>query len=188
MPSVPTHLLVGAALGQGAGEKARSEGRFWFLALFCSALPDADVVGFRFGIHYSDLWGHRGLTHSILFGAVVGIAVGMLLGGTWVERVGQGFLLFLITCSHGMFDAMTNGGLGIAFFSPFDTTRYFFSWRPIQVSPIGAGWFFSTRGVNILLNGALIVWLPMLVVGFAIYGLRRWREAATRTETKDPYP
>ncbi len=83
---------------------------------------------------------------------------------------------------------MTNGGLGIAFFSPFDTTRYFFSWRPIQVSPIGAGWFFTTRGMDILLNEAIVVWLPMLVVGFALYGLRRWREAPTRTETKDPYP
>jgi len=28
-------------------------------------------------------------------------------------------LLFGITASHGVLDAMTNGGLGIAFFSPF---------------------------------------------------------------------
>jgi len=182
MPSVPTHLFIGAALGQGAGERARGDWRFWFFALFCSALPDADVIGFHFGIKYGDLWGHRGLTHSILFAVAIGIAVGMLLGGTWAERVGQSFLLFLIACSHGVFDAMTNGGLGIAFFSPFDTTRYFFPWRPIQVSPIGSGWFFSMRGVSILLNEALIVWVPMLAIGGALYGLRRWQTQTSEHE------
>jgi inner membrane protein len=182
MPSVPTHLLVGAALGQGAGEKARGDWRFWFLALVCSALPDADVTGFRFGVHYGDLWGHRGLTHSILFAALIGTTVGILLGGTWAERVGQGFLLFLITCSHGVLDAMTNGGLGVAFFSPFDTKRYFFSWRPIQVSPIGAGWLFTRRGMSILLNEALIVWLPMLLIGLALYGLRGWQEQTKKRD------
>jgi len=31
--------------------------------------------------------------------------------------------LFLATASHGVLDAMTNGGLGVAFFSPFDNRR-----------------------------------------------------------------
>jgi inner membrane protein len=56
---------------------------------------------------------------------------------------------FLITASHGILDAFTNGGLGIALFSPFDNSRYFFPFRPIQVSPIGAG-FFSMRGLRVL--------------------------------------
>jgi hypothetical protein len=33
--------------------------------------------------------------------------------------------LFLATAGHGLLDAMTNGGLGLAFFSPFDNHRYF---------------------------------------------------------------
>jgi inner membrane protein len=145
------------------------------LAVVCSSLPDLDVIGFRSGVHYGDLWGHRGLTHSILFAVSIGVVVGTLLGGNWAERVGQSVLLFVITCSHGVLDAMTNGGLGIAFFSPFDTTRYFFPWRPIQVSPIGAGWFFSPRGLSILWNEMVFVWLPMLVIGVALHGLQRWR-------------
>jgi hypothetical protein len=32
---------------------------------------------------------------------------------------------------------MTDGGLGIAFFAPFDNTRYFLPFGPIKVSPIG---------------------------------------------------
>jgi inner membrane protein len=59
---------------------------------------------------------------------------------------------------------MTTGGLGVAFFSPFSNTRYFFPWRPIAVSPIGAR-FFSPRGFAVLLSEALWVWTPMLVAG-----------------------
>jgi inner membrane protein len=175
MPSLPTHLLVGAALGQGVGTRVRGDWRFWAAAMICSALPDVDVIGFRFGVHYGDLWGHRGLTHSIFFAMVIGIAAGAYLGKNWAKRIGMGALLCAITCSHGMLDAMTNGGLGIAFFSPIDPTRYFFPWRPIQVSPIGAGWFFSARVLIILRNEMIFVWLPMLATGAVLYGLRRWQ-------------
>ena len=34
--------------------------------------------------------------------------------------------LFLATASHGVLDAMTNGGLGIAFFSPINNRRFSF--------------------------------------------------------------
>ncbi len=47
--------------------------------------------------------------------------------------------LFVATISHGILDALTDGGLGVAFFAPFVNTRYFFPWTPIKVSPIGAG-------------------------------------------------
>jgi len=36
-----------------------------------SLLPDADVVGFRLGVHYEDPWGHRGATHSLVFALAV---------------------------------------------------------------------------------------------------------------------
>ena len=40
-----------------------------------SLLPDADVIGFRFGVRYEDTWGHRGATHSLTFALGVGISV-----------------------------------------------------------------------------------------------------------------
>ena len=73
-----------------------------------------------------------------------------------------------VTASHGILDALTDGGLGIAFFSPFDTHRYFFPWRPIQVSPIGPG-FFSARGVRVLASELRWIWIPRLP------GRRVWR-------------
>jgi hypothetical protein len=97
----------------------------------CSALPDVDVLGFDLGIPYDGLFGHRGLTHSLLFALVLAVAVAVLVHlrdpGTSLGDVC--LYLFLATASHGVFDALTNGGRGIAFFAPFSSTRYFFPFR-----------------------------------------------------------
>lgn len=87
-------------------------------------------------------------------------------------------LLFVITASHGVLDAMTNGGLGVAFFSPFDRTRYFLPWTPIQVSPIGAGSFFSSRGLEVIWSEIVWLWSPTIIVGIVLYTLARKRDAA----------
>jgi len=72
------------------------------------------------------------------------------------------FFFFAITSTHTVLDAMTNGGLGVAFFSPFENSRYFLPFRPLEVSPIGVKRFFSARGVTILLNEFCYVVLPLL--------------------------
>src|SRR5882757_8100830 len=174
MPSIPTHFLVGAALGQAAGARLRSDWRFWTVALVCSALPDVDVIGFGFGVRYGDLWGHRGMTHSILFAVVAGILAGSWFGGSRLEKIGQGVL-----------DAITNGGLGIAFLSPFDPTRYFLPWRPILVSPIGAA-FFSSRGLAVIWSEVLWVWGPALALGLILYLCRRLLDARRRADSVTP--
>lgn|SRR5215813_3175889 len=178
MPSIPTHLMVGAALGQGAEQRLRQNWRFWALAIMCSALPDVDVIGFSFGIRYGEFWGHRGITHSILFAVIVGVAAGWWLGGTEAERAWQSSLLFLITLSHSVLDAMTDGGLGVAFLLPFDDGRYFFPWRPIFVSPLRASRFFTHRGLRIILNELVVVWVPMAIIGLILYAWRRRKETA----------
>jgi inner membrane protein len=100
----------------------------WPAGTTCSVVPDLDVIGFRLGIVYGDFWGNRGFTHSLVFAAV--LAGGFTLISLWweVHDIGRFALfgyLFLAGASHGVLDAMTNGGLGLAFFSPFDNTRYF---------------------------------------------------------------
>jgi inner membrane protein len=80
--------------------------------------------------------------------------------------------LLAATASHGIHDAFTNGGLGIAFFAPFSAARYFFPVTPIEVSPIVHG-FFSERGVRVLASEMVWVWTPALVlIAFSI-GARR---------------
>jgi len=140
--------------------------------------PDCDVLGFRFGIHYGDLLGHRGLTHSIAFAVALSALVAAVVS-KWERLVSFRVLwpyFFLATVSHGILDAFTNGGLGIAFFSPFSNHRYFFPWNPIEVSPIGAG-FFSADGLVVLASEARWIWLPSAVFALAAWGIRRMAHA-----------
>src|SRR5467141_4808921 len=129
MASAFSHAV--AALGIGACMyRPGVSKRVWMIGVVCSVIPDVDVVGFRFGIRYADFWGHRGFTHSLVFAALVaGIVVVFFRHGVAAM---QPLLLwtyfFLITASHGFLDAMTDGGLGVAFFSPFDNRRFFFPW------------------------------------------------------------
>jgi len=82
--------------------------------------------------------------------------------------------LFLSTLSHGILDALTNGGLGVAFFAPFDDSRYFFPWRPIRVSPISVSGFLSSRGLQVLRSELQWIWLPAALVAILLLLLRRF--------------
>lgn len=164
MASVFAHGFVAYAFGKSFTEEIYTK-KLWILGIICSILPDADVIGFKFGIAYEDFWGHRGFSHSLLFALLLGILITFIFyNKKFFTKTGFALLLYftLCTASHGILDAMTTGGLGIAFFSPFDNTRYFFPWRPIQVSPIGASKFFSTWGVKVLLSELIWVALPAI--------------------------
>jgi inner membrane protein len=163
MASAFSHVIVAVAMGKAFRNKELGW-RELGLGTFCSVLPDLDVIGFPLGIQYGDLWGHRGMTHSVLFAALL---AGMLVtlwyrGKPAIAMAGFYLYFFFCTASHGVLDALTNGGLGVAFFSPFDTTRYFFPIRPVLVSPIGITEFFSTYGIRILASEAIWIWLPSL--------------------------
>ena len=80
---------------------------------------------------------------------------------------------FVVGASHGVLDAFTDGGLGIALFSPFDSTRYFFPCRPLLVSPIGLKAFLSDWGVRVLITEVIYVWLPFLVLVVTVRVIRR---------------
>jgi inner membrane protein len=81
--------------------------------------------------------------------------------------------LFAATASHGVLDALTNGGLGVAFLSPFSPTRYFAPVRMIQVAPLAAARLLSHRGTVVLASELLWVWLPCTVLGAALAFSRR---------------
>ena len=161
MASAFSHVIVALAIGKAVQKKDLSW-RELLLGALCSVLPDLDVIGFYIDIQYGDLWGHRGMTHSVVFAALLaGSLVGVWYRGKPAVVMTALFIyFFLCTASHGVLDAMTNGGLGVAFFSPFDTTRYFFPVRPVLVSPIGVYEFFSAYGVRILASEAIWIWLP----------------------------
>lgn len=160
MCTVITHPAVPIALSVLVPQETASSSLLIAGAL-CSIVPDLDVIGFEFGIEYGDMLGHRGFTHSIFFAALLAVLVTFLLFRN--SNGSQLFIflfLFISTLSHPALDALTNGGLGVGFFAPFSNERYFFAYRPIEVSPIGVGDFFSQRGLKVLLSELRWVGLP----------------------------
>jgi inner membrane protein len=142
------------------------------LALACAVLPDIDAVGLWLGIPYDHALGHRGLTHSLSFSLALAGA-----GSLFAPELGAApsivFLALLVSAaSHGLLDAMTNGGLGIAFFSPFSNRRYFLPWRVIEVSPLSIFEVFSWRGLRVLGSEARYVWIPCVIFGLAGFAVR----------------
>jgi inner membrane protein len=154
--------------------------RVWLIGAACSVAPDLDVIGFRFGIQYGDFLGHRGLTHSIPFAAAAtGALVALIFrnGVPGLSRRSLWLYLFLAMASHGLLDAFTNGGLGIALLAPFDNSRYFFPVTPIQVSPIGIKSFFRDGGLAVLASEVPWVWLPSLLLAGIALGWKRARRS-----------
>jgi inner membrane protein len=126
------------------------------------------------------MFGHRGFTHSILFALIVAAAGWGLAQRLQATRWVVCLVLFLSTVSHGVLDAMTTGGLGVAFFSPFSNQRIFLPWRVIEVSPMGVSRFFSVRGIQILASEVVTVWLPCLL--FAVVGILVRKQSTRRAE------
>jgi inner membrane protein len=170
MPSVISHAVVAVAAGVTFVPR-EGPNHFRSVVLICSIIPDVDSIAFSIGIPYVHLFGHRGFFHSPFFGLLWSLFfVSILFRG--VKPLSRGWFfyllfLFLLAASHGLLDALTNGGLGVALLSPFDQTRYFLPWRPIVVSPMGVAPFFSRWGLAVIKSELLWVWLPCFIMVIA---------------------
>ena len=167
MPSAISHAAVAVAAGIAFAPRDVPD-HFWPVAIACSIIPDADIIAFSLGIPYNHFFGHRGFFHSPFFGFLVSIfMVGVFFRDVAIFSRRWFFYLiffFLLATSHGILDALTNGGLGIALLAPFDSTRYFFPWRPIVVSPIGISGLFTKWGLMVIRSELLWVWLPCFLM------------------------
>lgn len=173
MPTIFTHAVATLAIGTVV-LPAKTPARVWTLGVLCAITPDLDVIAFPLGIGYSDMLGHRGVTHSIAFALGFSLLAGVLMlrdSGFDRTRWRIWLFVFLAIASHGPLDALTNGGNGIAFFAPFSAERYFFPVTPIEVSPIGLG-FVSERGLRVLASEFAWVWIPSLAVAAIAVSLR----------------
>ena len=109
MPSILTHPAVPLAIAAAYGQCYVSR-HLLLVAVGASVLPDLDSLGFRLGIPYGDLLGHRGLSHSILFALLLAVGAAMLYR-TLQASPSAAFAVVLISCaSHGLLDALTSGG------------------------------------------------------------------------------
>lgn len=174
MPTLFTHPAIPLAVRAWTGGSVTPR-RLALVAALCSVVPDIDSLGFFAGVPYESLFGHRGFTHSLAFALLLASCAMPIARWLHARRWWVFALVFLSTISHGVLDALTDDGLGIAFLSPFSNRRFFFPWRPIPTSPIGIGGFFSPDGMRVLGSEILFIWLPCLLVAAAPrMGPRLW--------------
>ena len=175
MPTVFTHVAVPVCAAIALGTR-RVPVSALLAGMLASIAPDFDGLAFKLGIAYGGMTGHRGFTHTLVFALLLGLA-GWWLAPRWRMRPAAGWAwITLCAASHPLLDMMSNGGIGIAFFWPFDNMRYFSPWRPIEVSPIALQRFFSPRGAQVLLNEILTVWAPLLAAAIVVAVGRRSME------------
>ena len=171
MTTLITHPLPVLAIGLALGTRVIPP-RLLIAGMIAACLPDADVLAFKFGVAYADSFGHRGASHSLLFAGLLGV-LGFLIAPLLNSgRLKAGLWLALACASHSVLDALTNGGLGVAWLWPWSEQRFFLPWRPIAVSPFING-FFSERGLAVLASEARWVWIPCAVIAIAGIIIRR---------------
>jgi inner membrane protein len=176
MPTIMTHAVVPLVIGLALGPTHIARPLIGIGAAL-AMLPDADVVGFAMGIDYASPFGHRGASHSIAVAALTATAVAIVYRPA--RTTIAWLFLFASMASHGVLDALTNGGLGPALLWPFDDTRYFAPIRPVRVSPIGGG-FFSARGLAVMWSEWLWIWCPALLLLLPGWFWRRHKGASRR--------
>lgn len=175
MPTIFSHAIFAVLSGKAGLNKSVSYW-FWLLTVVCAVIPDADVIGFSFGIPYGSMFGHRGFTHSIIFAVLFGSLIAFITHKFLNTNISYLKLLSFFafaTFSHPFLDMLTNGGSGVALFAPLSNERFFFPFRPIEVSPIGMR-FFSERGLNVIFSEIIRVWLPALMIFLIAKPARRY--------------
>ena len=174
MATLYTHAAVGLALARVYSGR-RWPVMCWILAWFLPIVPDLDAFS---NAPYGTALGHRGFTHSISFALAVGLIAAAAtfrhfkasLWTTWA-------LFFVITASHGILDAFTDGGEGVPLFWPLSDHR-FGPWGPIHVSDI-ADQFPNPWQSRAIRTELLWVWLPMILLIGAVAVYRGSRRRGT---------
>lgn len=158
MPTILTHPAVPLTVGLGLGAGV-IPARLLIAGIVVCVLADFDVIAFHVGIPYAHDFGHRGASHSLLFAALIALLSASAFHYFRASFARSFSFLFVAAASHGVLDACTNGGMGIAFFWPFSATRYFAPIQPIEVSPLSLSRIFSARFTEVLVSELLWVWI-----------------------------
>jgi inner membrane protein len=174
MATIYTHAFAGVGLASLLTPRSKPL-LFWALAGLLPVLPDFDTF---WTAPYGSSFGHRGFTHSLAFA----LAVGLVSAGATFRYFHMRFwplfgLYFLVTASHGVLDALTNGGYGIAFFWPITDQRWG-PYGPINVSDIALE-FPDPRTSRAVRTELLYVWLP-LGIAVALTEGCRWLRRHSR--------
>ena len=140
MPSSLSHAMVAVTVGSLVAPR-RFLRPFLIIGATCAVFPDIDAIGRPFyGVagDLQTLGGHRGLTHSITFAAMLGVAVSSatVVDPKWRgQRLRFGLFVAVATALHGVLDLFTSIGAitsPVQFMSPFSSRGFALSRHPIN--------------------------------------------------------
>lgn len=134
-----------------------------------SALPDFDVFLVALGVPDAGAGGHRGASHSFFLAVIIG-----LLTASYARRFGwpvvrTAIAATLAVASHGILDAIGEGGRGIPLFWPLSDARYLSPWRLLPDAP---------RGLQMLSRHGLLDVCVELLVFFPMAAYALWPSPA----------
>lgn len=153
------HIAVGMAFGRAYSRDPVVAKRAMWAFSALAMWPDADALGFVFGVPYDSPFGHRGATHSLVVAVVLGLLAYPLAKRWDLPARRTAIFAVLVAVSHGLLDTMTyGGGFGCALFWPLTAARYWAPFRFIPIAPIGMG-MLSATGVHVMM-AELIIFLP----------------------------
>jgi inner membrane protein len=176
MATMYSHAIVGVGMARLYTGRPMPWA-YWGLAAVLPLIPDVDVFSMA---AYGSSLGHRGVSHSLVFAAVVGLAAATATFRTFrVPWWSLAVLFFTIVASHGVLDALTRGGEGIPLFWPLPG-RYG-DYGPLPLSDIAFDLPNPWRSRAIRME-MLWVWLPTIVVAGSV---TTWR-ALRRREPSTP--
>ncbi len=173
MCTVYTHAVAGLGLAYVCARRPL-RWPYWVLAGVLPMVPDLDAFS---SAPYGSVWGHRGITHSLLFALWLGALAASLTyrylrSDFWFLSA----VFFAVLASHGLLDALTRGGEKIPFFWPSPVRGG--NWGPMPVPDIAMD-LPDPRRSRAVRAELLWVWLPTtLVVGFVMLYRRRRSRAA----------
>jgi inner membrane protein len=172
MASFLTHPIVPLAAAGLAGRRIVPSSLL-MIGVVYALLPDVDGVAFLLGVPYASPFGHRGFSHSLFVAALFAALVVPFARTMGAKPIAVFVFLFFAMASHGVLDACTDAGLGVAFFWPWSNERFFFGFQPIEAAPLSARRFFYGRGWEVFRSELLWVWTPLAFVSLVGFFVRR---------------
>lgn len=124
-----TQIVLGAAVGEAVlGRKVGKKAALW--GAICATIPDLDIFVNPFVSELTGMCFHRSITHSFIFGVILGPIFGWLIyKKVYKEKQGSlsewKWLAFWAFFTHPILDCFTNWGT--QFFYPFSTYRVAFN-------------------------------------------------------------
>lgn len=136
------HVAVGMLAGRlhGGGSRSAAKPCSWATMVAFAGLallPDADVLLVACGASDFGASGHRGASHSFTVALVAGLIVPLATRRLGWPLARTAIAATLAVASHGVLDALAQGGRGLPLLWPMSPARFHAPWRIIPDAPRG---------------------------------------------------